>query len=111
MLIDINVPLFGIDDEFLIQSIRIRDDGGALTWYSIEAVSGDALGGWLDFFTALSRQAQKFVLFPEEQVTVGEELDETVLVSDAVVMSDSGMPESRTDLAHTDFSELDWVHV
>ena len=111
MLIDINVPLFGIDDEFLIQSMRIRDDGGALTWYSIEAVSGDALGGWLDFFTALSRQAQKFVLFPEERVTVGEEMDETILVSDAVIMSDSGMPESRTDLARTDFSELDWVHV
>jgi hypothetical protein len=111
MLIDINVPQHGINDQFLIQSMRIRDVGGTLTWYSIEAVSGDALGSWLDFFTTLSRQAQKFVLYPEEQVTVGEELYETVLVSDAVVMSDSGKPESRTDLAHTDFSELDWVHV
>jgi len=54
----------------------------AVNRYRVSAVSGDALGGWLEWFSALARQAQKFVLYDEDQVSMLREITDTVRVYD-----------------------------
>jgi hypothetical protein len=113
-LLRINISAAGLDDNYLIESISIRDIQGTLNRYQVTAVSGDALGGWLDWFTALARQAQKFVLYDEDQVLMLKVVADSVRVLDQAVEFDWGTvdrkPESRVGFARADFSETDWVH-
>jgi len=92
----------------------MRDMQGAVNRYTVTAVSGDALGGWLEWFSALARQAQKFVLYDEDRVEILKTAAETVIISDAAAEYDWGTaarkPESRVARAHADFAETDWVH-
>lgn len=120
-LLRININAAGLDDNYLIESISIRDIQGTINRYQVTAVSGDALGGWLDWFTALARQAQKFVLYDEDQVLMLKVVADSVIVSDQAMEFDWGTvdrkPESRCGGLHepkpaaqVDFSETDWVH-
>jgi len=108
------VPAVGLDGDYLIESVSLRDVQGAVNRYQVAGVSGDALGGWLDWFTALARQTQRFVLYDEDQVGLLKTAEETVLVTDAAIEYDWGTvgrkPESRTNKAQTNFSETNWVH-
>ena len=114
-LLSVKISTVGVDDDYLIESISMRDVQGTINRYRVTAVSGDALGGWLEWFSALARQAQKFVLYDEDQVTMLKLASDSVLVSDSATEYDHGtvdrMPESRVGLARADFSETDWVHV
>ena len=113
-LLPVRVATAGLDDNYLIESVNMRDVQGAVNRYQVTAVSGDALGGWLEWFSALARQAQKFVLYDEDQVTMLKLASDSVLVSDSATEYDHGtvdrMPESRVGLARADFAETDWVH-
>ena len=113
-LLPVDIPAAGLDDNYLIESVSMRDMQGAVNRYTVTAVSGDALGGWLEWFSALARQAQKFVLYDEDQVGMLKTAAETVIISDAAAEYDWGTaarkPESRVDRAHADFAETDWVH-
>ena len=109
-MITVNVPELDLNDDFLIESVNIKDYGGRINRYKINAVSGEALGGWLDFFNSLARQSQNLRLYDDEQVGILRENAETINVSDAAETDNTGKPESRTDLARADFGETDWVH-
>ena len=109
-LITVNVPELDLNDDFLIESVNIKDVGGVLNRYKISAVSGEALGGWLDFFNSLARQTQNLRVFDEDQVIVLKTISDQIDITDDATLFSSGMPESRTDSARTDFSETDWVH-
>lgn len=109
-LIAVNIPELDLTDDFLIESVNIKDYGGRINRYKINAVSGEALGGWLDFFNSLARQSQNLRLYDDEQVGILRENAETINVSDAAETDNTGKPESRTDLARADFGETDWVH-
>jgi hypothetical protein len=113
-LLPVRVATAGLDDNYLIESVNMRDVQGAVNRYQVTAVSGDALGGWLEWFSALARQAQKFVLYDEDQVMMLKIVTETVRVSDSAAEYDRGTvdrkPESRVGLARADFAETDWVH-
>lgn len=113
-LLPVDIPAAGLGDNYLVESVSMRDMQGAVNRYTVTAVSGDALGGWLEWFSALARQAQKFVLYDEDQVGMLKTAAETVIISDAAAEYDWGTaarkPESRVGLAHVDFSETDWVH-
>lgn len=113
-LLPVDIPAAGLDDNYLIESVSMRDMQGAVNRYTVTAVSGDALGGWLEWFSALARQAQKFVLYDEDQVGILKVVVDTVIVTDSAVEYDWGTvdrkPESRVDRARADFAETDWVH-
>jgi hypothetical protein len=81
-LLPVRVATAGLDDNYLIESVNMRDVQGAVNRYQVTAVSGDALGGWLEWFSALARQAQKFVLYDEDQVMMLKIVTDTVRVSD-----------------------------
>jgi hypothetical protein len=113
-LLPVDIPAAGLGDNYLVESVSMRDMQGAVNRYTVTAVSGDALGGWLEWFSALARQAQKFVLYDEDQVGMLKTVAETVVVSDSREEYDWGTtdrkPESRVGLARADFAETDWVH-
>lgn len=109
-LLTVNIPTLDLDDDFLIESVRFSDYGGVLNRYKVHAVSGEALGGWLDFFNSLARQTQNINLYDEDQVILLKTSTDTITLSDNATRFSTGKPESRTDLAKTDFSETDWVH-
>ena len=113
-LLPVRVATAGLDDNYLIESVNMRDVQGAVNRYRVSAVSGDALGGWLEWFSALARQAQKFVLYDEDQVSMLREITDTVRVYDISIEVPLGtvdrIPESRVEKACVGFSETDWVH-
>ncbi len=113
-LLPVDIPAAGLDDNYLVESVGMRDVQGAVNRYTVTAVSGDALGGWLEWFSALARQAQKFVLYDEDQVSMLREITDTVRVYDISLEYQLGtvdrIPESRVDNACVGFSETDWVH-
>jgi hypothetical protein len=113
-LLSVDIPAAGLGDNYLVESVSMRDMQGAVNRYTVTAVSGDALGGWLEWFSALARQAQKFVLYDEDQVGMLKMAADTVLVTDSAEEFDWGTvdrkPESRTNKAQTNFSETNWVH-
>jgi len=113
-LITIKFVSAGLNDYYLIESVNMRDLQGRINRYQVSAVSGDALGGWLEWFSALARQAQKFVLYDEDQVSMLREITDTVRVYDISLEYPLGTvdrkPESRVENACVGFSETDWVH-
>ena len=109
-LLTVNIPTLDLDDDFLIESVRFSDYGGVLNRYKVHAVSGEALGGWLDFFNSLARQTQNINIYDEDQVILLKTSTDTITLSDDATLFSTGKPESRTDLARADFSETDWVH-
>ena len=113
-LITIKFVSAGLNDYYLIESVNMRDLQGRINRYRVSAVSGDALGGWLEWFSALARQAQKFVLYDEDQVSMLREITDTVRVYDISMEYLLGtvdrIPESRVENACVGFSETDWVH-
>ena len=64
----ITLPIHDIDGDFLIASVRISDPAradGNLT-YQVEALSGEAVGGWVSFFKKLVTNKQSFVIRENE---------------------------------------------
>lgn len=64
----INLPQHNIDDNFLISRVTTSDIGatdGTLL-YSIEALSGEAVGGWTTFFKKLMQKQKTFVIRENE---------------------------------------------
>jgi hypothetical protein len=113
-LLPVDIPAAGLGDNYLVESVNMRDVQGRDQPVSVSAVSGDALGGWLEWFSALARQAQKFVLYDEDQVSMLREITDTVRVYDISMEYQLGtvdrIPESRVENACVGFSETDWVH-
>jgi hypothetical protein len=113
-LLPVDIPAAGLGDNYLVESVNMRDLQGRINRYRVSAVSGDALGGWLEWFSALARQAQKFVLYDEDQVSMLREITDTVRVYDISMEYQLGtvdrIPESRVENACVGFSETDWVH-
>jgi hypothetical protein len=74
-LLTVDKPLYGIDDKFLIQSIDVGDRNGIVT-YSVKALSGEAVGGWEDFFRKLVEGNQRLSISEDEIIVFSEEFSE-----------------------------------
>ncbi len=107
-LLTVDIGVYGISGDFLIESVSTNDIGGVLNRYKVNAVSNESLAGWLDFFNSLSRQTQKLSLYDEDKVSILESATEGIDFTDSATETD-GKPDSYTDSARTDFSETDWV--
>jgi len=67
-IVNVSIPEHDINEEMLISRIDITDPGrqdGVLK-YSIELVSGEAVGGWVNFFKKLVQQGKTFVIRENE---------------------------------------------
>ncbi|KNY24849.1 hypothetical protein [Pseudobacteroides cellulosolvens] len=67
-LLTVQKPLYGINSDFLIESITIRPDGPEEVIYSVHALDGAAVGGWEEFFKGLLKTDKEFVIAENEVI-------------------------------------------
>ncbi|QOR34446.1 hypothetical protein IMX26_13240 [Clostridium sp. 'deep sea'] len=76
-LLAINKPLYGLNENFLIESVNIRASGSSSLEYDISALDGAALGGWEEFFKDLLKGQREFVIAENEVIILLISLSET----------------------------------
>jgi hypothetical protein len=55
-LVQVESSLLGINEEYLITNVSIRDnDGSGTLRYAIDGASGKDIGGWVEFFRSLKK--------------------------------------------------------
>ncbi len=67
-LVNVSIPEHGINEDMLISKVNISEPGlqdGGLN-YNVELVSGEAVGGWVNFFKKLAQQGKTFVIRENE---------------------------------------------
>lgn len=67
-LLPVNKPLYGINDDFLIETVNIRPSGPSSIVYSVSALDGAAVGGWEEFFKELIKGNREFVIAENEVI-------------------------------------------
>lgn len=67
-LLPVNKPLYGINDDFLIETVNIRPSGPGSIVYSVNALDGAAVGGWEEFFKELIKGNRDFVIAENEVI-------------------------------------------
>jgi hypothetical protein len=83
-LINITIPALGLDTSYLIDTVRIRDDGGVQLKYSIKALSGESLGGWLKFFKDLHQSTKDMSIQADEVPMILRRFADDVLCGDTL---------------------------
>lgn len=67
-LLKINKPLYGINDNFLIESVDASSDGTS-TVFNIKCLDGSSLGGWEEFFKTMLK-GQRILVIGENEVLI-----------------------------------------
>lgn len=57
MLLTVQLPVFGLDQQMLIRSVEIADSDGLNIWYTVTAIGSPYDVSWQTFFTNLMNQA------------------------------------------------------
>jgi hypothetical protein len=65
-LLTIDLPSRGLTGQYLIQRVNIDNVSGNVIRYSVEAVDGEVVGGWVNFFRKLVKAGQTFVIRENE---------------------------------------------
>lgn len=65
-LLPISLPEYRLNDEFLIRSVEAKPFNDDFIVYAIEAVDGEDVGGWGNFFKWLARADQTYVIRENE---------------------------------------------
>lgn len=60
--------LYGINEDFLIESIDITPNGPSNLNYNVSALDGASLGGWAEFFKELVRKQADFTISENEVI-------------------------------------------
>ena len=96
--------LYGIDDDFLIESIIMHPDGEKIV-YEIIALDGAAIGGWENFFKELLKTKNDYVISDNEVLIKLQAMADNIILGDTVTAT-AAVPESRVGYAIVGFSEV-----
>lgn len=93
-LLTVQWPPFGLNEEMLIERIAFREIGSEPLefFYDVTAISGQALGGWAEFFMKLSAAGKKFRHRENEVAGPLKLFPELVEVSDSMTPTQDGTP-------------------
>lgn len=94
-LISIEVPRHDLSGSYLIDSVSIADIQGTRLRYRVQALDGEALGGWEDFFRSLLRVGRKFVIRENETLLLLRSVTETVSLTDSVTATTTAVASSK----------------
>ena len=76
-LVQVKSGLLGINEEYLITNVSIRDNDGLGTLrYTIDGASGKDIGGWVEFFRSL-KKGQTPVVKENEVLILSQSTTET----------------------------------
>ncbi len=111
-LLTVDLPTLGVyNEEYLITSVQTRDVGGQWAQYTVQACSGEHLGGWVQFFRNLlgvetSMYTRGFMT--RDDTVLSEVLplpDEAFSVTDALTVVSRTVEDSIVNVAHIELCE------
>ena len=82
-LISITNARRNLSGNFLIESVTARADQLDLV-YTVKALDGEALGGWVEFFQKLAQSTRKFVIRENEVLGLLRRFSEAIVLTDAL---------------------------
>lgn len=94
-----------VSGSWLVDSVSAVDRNGQDLVWTIEALDGESVGGWAEFFQALAAVGRVVEFRENEVVVLIRALSETVTLTDSLSAS-SAAPESRVGYAIVGFSEV-----
>ena len=103
-LIELTLAAHSLSGLYLIDSVQIEDVETATLRYRVRALSGESLGGWVNFFKALA-PGKTFVIRENEVLVLVRSYADGLTCSDTLTAS-SAAPESRVGTATVGYSEV-----
>lgn len=106
-LMQMSFAKHAIAGEYLIESVsaRARDDIDCTLIYTVRALSGDGVGGWVSFFQSLLDARRSFVVRDNEVLLLLRTAVDGVVCSDSLAAA-SAAPENRIGSGMIGFSEI-----
>ena len=106
-LISLDFTKHQVAGEYLIESVSAspRDDVECTLQYTVRALSGDGVGGWVSFFQRLLDTRRSFVVRDNEVLLLLRTFAESLVLGDSLAAS-SAAPESRIGTAMIGFAEV-----
>lgn len=88
-LLSVNLPEFGINAEYLIESVNLRflgfdENDEEVFEYVVSAIEGELFGGWTQFYKDLSKKGRPFVIRENENLLLLRALFEELSLSDLI---------------------------
>lgn len=107
MLQQVNLPEHDLNGAFLISQIETSDvdrtDGKLIR--VVTALSGEAVGGWVEFFRRLAKANRTFVIRENEVLIKLKTIADGIKVGDSMSIAKAA-PETRVGFAIVGFSEV-----
>jgi hypothetical protein len=104
-LLPILAPAHSLAGQYLVHSVQARWRGQSRLVYEAEVLSGDGVGGWIQFFRTLLERQAAFVIRENEVVLLLRTAADEVICSDAFEQT-SAAPETRCGFAQAGFGEV-----
>lgn len=107
-IIYVKAVRFGIltSTAYLINNVQIQGtDGWPGFKYTVDALSGEAVGGWVEFFQDLAASTRQFVIRENEVLVIVRNAPETLYLAESMSYT-SQSPESRIGFAVIGSSEI-----
>lgn len=106
-LLSMSFAKHAISGEYLIESVSAvpRDDINCTLVYTVRALSGDGVGGWVQFFQKLLDSRRSFVVRDNEVLLLLRTFTDGLVLGDSLSVA-TAAPESRVGSALVGFSEV-----
>jgi len=104
-LISITNTIHNLNETFLISNVYMSDLTQEIMRYQVTALSGEKIGGWVDFFKKMTQQQQQFVI-RENEVLLRLRQFKDNLKSVETFSASSAAPLTRVGTAIVGFSEV-----
>lgn len=95
----------GVSGSWLVDVVNAVDRNGQDLVWSVEALDGESVGGWVEFFAALSSTGRAVEFRENEVVVLLRAFSETVSLTDSTTFT-TAAPESRVGYAIVGYSEV-----
>ena len=104
-LLAITAPEHGLASQYLVHDVDVRWRLKDRLTYEAEVLSGDGVGGWIQFYRKLLERQAHFVIRENEIVLLLRAAADEVHCGDSFVQT-SAAPETRCGFATAGFSEV-----
>jgi hypothetical protein len=104
-LMSITIPEHGISGTYLIENVDFNDLYSDTLRYQVKALSGENIGGWINFFKRMIQQGQKYVIRENEVLIRLRQFSDDLTAQETFSASDNS-PENRVGYLVVGFGEV-----
>jgi hypothetical protein len=104
-LITITLTKHNIDSAYLIQRVTIQDITKDVLRYKVTALSGENIGGWVDFFKKLAKSGQGYTIRENEVLLKIRNFSDNLKLTDTLTAT-SGSPIAIVGTSQVGFCEV-----